>query len=169
MASFVNSFALLEGSAPREPTAPSKKKKSKKNKTSTSSALPPSDQGGSAAAAPGSEDDTPVDDGFQVAGKSSKKGSASNFKDASPARKLRSLMEGIADLETASRQAPFRDNTDRVAQWRSWRQQVTNLFSGVVVQPTCEQVIESLWCLCRPQTAVGRVSLMGQPATVSKM
>lgn len=142
MASFANSFALLEGSAPRESTAPSKKKKSKKNKKSTSSALPPAGQRGSAAAAPGSEDDTSVDGGFQVAGKSSKKSNVSNMKDASPARQLRSLMEGIADLEAASRQAPFRANTDRVAQWRSWRQQVADLPSCLLVQQNCVQVNE---------------------------
>ena len=129
MASFANSFALLEGDAPSTSAGVSKKKKSKKNKKPPASALPPSGHNDSATAAPRS-DDTPADDGFKVAGKISRRNSAG--KAPSPVRKKRSLMEGIADLETASGQAPFRDSAARVAQWNSWQQQVCNICSHVL-------------------------------------
>lgn len=121
MASFANSFALLDGDAPITSSTNSKKKKSKKSKKPPISALPPSGPSDSAAA-PRSAVGTPTDDGFQVAGKVSRRNSTG--KASSPDRKQRSLMEGIADVETASGQAPFRDNIARVAQWTSWRQQV---------------------------------------------
>ena len=134
MASFSNSFALLEGSAPTASAAPSKKKKAKKNKKPASSALPLSGPSESHATAPRSEGDNAVDDGFQVAGRVSRKTSATNFKDTSPSRKRRTLTEGIADLETASSQAPFKDNSDRTAQWKSWRQQVSNCATAVLAR-----------------------------------
>ena len=127
MASFANSFALLEGDAPSTSSGVSKKKKSKKNKKPPASALPPSGQNDSATAAPRS-DDTPADDGFQVAGKISRRNSAG--KASSPVRKKRSLMEAIVDVETAAGQAPFRDKGARVAQWNSWRQQVCKILNA---------------------------------------
>ena len=123
MASFANSFALLGGDTPTTSAGNNKKKKSKKNKKPPVPVLPPSGASDSATTAvPRSADDTPTDDGFQVAGKISRR--SSTGKAPSPDRKKRSLMEGIADLETAAGQAPFRDSTARLAQWNSWRQQV---------------------------------------------
>ncbi|KAL3140871.1 hypothetical protein ABBQ32_005407 [Trebouxia sp. C0010 RCD-2024] len=123
MASFANSFALLEGDAPTASPGNSKKKKSKKSKRPPVSAVPPSGlRDPATTAAPRSAVDTPTDDGFQVAGKVSRRNSTS--KASSPDRKKRSLMEGIADVETASGQAHFTDNIARVAQWNSWRQQM---------------------------------------------
>ncbi len=128
MASFVNSFALLEGDAPSTSAATNKKKKSKKGKGQASSALPPSGVNHSAAptAAPASDDENAADDGFQLAGKVSRRTSIGSRQPSTPASAIeqRTVSEGLTDLKTAARQTPFSRSADRVSQWKAWQQQV---------------------------------------------
>lgn len=126
MASFVNSFALLEGDATAAPAPSGKKKKSKKAKKPASATSPPAQENGTVAHV--HEEQSADDEGFQLAGKSSRRTSTSSTKPpstvASP--KSRSVAEGITDLESAASQVPVKDSADRVAVWKSWKQQVTN-------------------------------------------
>lgn len=128
MASFVNSFALLEGDVqPSASTTTGKKKKSKKNKNSASSALPPSGANQAVASpAPAPQDDRAADDGFQLAGRLSRRSSMGSANPSTPAytSKQRTLAEGIHDLEHAARETPLSQSADRVSQWKSWEQRV---------------------------------------------
>ena len=126
MATFANSFALLEGDGPSSSSGTSKKKKSKKNKKPPASALPPAN---GSAAAPRSADNT--DDGFKVAGKTSKRNSAE--KTTPPLVNQRNLVESIAALETKAWETPYRG---RAALCEFWRRQVCSLYSYVLAIST---------------------------------
>ena len=129
MASFVNSFALLEGEPQQSAASACKKKKSKRGKKAAPPVLPPSGAEEAVHApavqpAHASESDTVDDDGFQPAGKHSRKGSMGSFNPATPASaKQLGIAEGITDLENAASQTTFRTSADRVKQWRHWQQQ----------------------------------------------
>ena len=135
MASFVNSFALLEGDGePSTSTTTSKKKKSKKNKRSASAAMPPSGANEAVAptpAAPPPEENNAADDGFQLAGRLSRRSSTGSAKPSTPASNVKqcTLAEGMHDLEHAARETLFSQSADRVSQWKSWQQRVTENIS----------------------------------------
>ena len=126
MASFANSFALLERDAVASKSAPNKKKKSKKHKKPAPGALPPSGAVGGIAVDHAPEEQSADDYGFQLAGKSSRRSSIGSQKATSTAgtTKQRSLAEGISDLELEASQVPARESAERVALWTSWQQQV---------------------------------------------
>ncbi len=130
MASFVNSFALLEGDGePSTSTTTSKKKKSKKNKRSASAAMPPSGANEAVAptpAAPPPEENNAADDGFQLAGRLSRRSSTGSAKPSTPASNVKhcTLAEGVHALEVAARETHFSQSADRVSQWKSWLQRV---------------------------------------------
>lgn len=130
MASFVNSFALLEGEARQSSASANKKKKNKKSKKAGQPSLPPSgaQQDGLAETAPANSEAAAAadEDGFQPAGKHSRKGSTGgvNLTAAASSSRQLSVAEGIADLENAASQTLFRSSADRVKQWRYWQQQV---------------------------------------------
>ncbi len=136
MASFVNSFAVLEGDGePSTSTTTGKKKKSKKNKRSASAALPPSGANEAVApttpaAAPAPEEDN-ADDGFQLAGRLSRRSSTGSAKPSTPASTVKqcTLEEGVHALEVAARETHFTQSADRVSQWKSWLQRVTENMS----------------------------------------
>ena len=135
MASFVNSFALLEGDGePSTSTTTGKKKKQKKNKRSASAALPPSGANEAVAptpaAAPAPEEDN-ADDGFQLAGRLSRRSSTGSAKPSTPTSNAKhcTLAEGVHDLELAARETLFSQSADRVSQWKSWQQRVTENMS----------------------------------------
>ena len=160
MASFVNSFALLEGESQQSYTSANKKKKSKKSKKAAPPALPPSGTEEAVHApavqpAHASESDTVDDDGFQPAGKHSRKGSMTSFNPAIPASaKQLGVAEGITDLENAASQTTFRTSADRVKQWRHWQQQARFDSKGKnLLLLGVQAVISAAFCRLKIKTA----------------
>lgn len=138
MTSFVNSFALLEGDTTATAVASSKKKKSKKAKNPAPVKPPSAKESEVAVHASAPEEQSAVDDGFQLAGKTSRRNSSSNLKPpaAAVSPKQRSVTEGITDLENAANRVPVKDPAERVTLWTSWQQQVLSnaCFSSYLVR-----------------------------------
>lgn len=126
MASFVNIFALLEGDATAQQAPTGKKKKSKKAKKLASTNPPAAQTDASATHAHPPERESADDDGFQMAGKTSRRHSTSSSKPpsgvASPQQP--SVSEGITGLLGAASRVPIKHPAERVELWTSWQQQV---------------------------------------------
>ncbi|DBA87427.1 TPA: hypothetical protein ACH3X1_004471 [Trebouxia sp. C0004] len=148
MASFVNSFALLGDGEPSTSTTTAKKKKSKKSKRSDSTALPPSGANEAVAPTPAAsspEEDHAADDGFQLAGRLSRRSSTGSAKPSTPASNVKhcTLAEGVQDLELAARETRFSQSADRVSQWKSWQQRVEDRNSETFTDPSAKPMIYS--------------------------
>ncbi|DBA91314.1 TPA: hypothetical protein ACH3X2_004026 [Trebouxia sp. C0005] len=149
MTSFVNSFALLEGDGePSTSTTSGKNKRSKRNKRSASAALPPSGANEAVAPAPAPptpEEDNAADDGFQLAGRLSRRSSTGSAKPSTPASTVKqcTLAEGVHDLELAARETLFSQSADRVSQWKSWQQRVEDRNSETFTDPSAKPMIYS--------------------------
>lgn len=126
MASFMNSFALLEGDVTADHASTGKKKKSKKAKQ-VASAVPLAAPGdASATQAPAPQKQSAEDDGFQVAGKMSRRNSTSSSKPSSAlaSPRQRSGSEEITALMSSASRVPVKHSAERVELWTSWQQQV---------------------------------------------